>query len=129
MAKTRLTNPELPESRNGKVVIDFFARLEFAAAVTAWETAAALERFHVLRTEVVRERFEYDEAPGLHLGVVRIYRLQPRWIFADKPGYGGCRSWVNLPILPVTTLQPVLSDREHHDRMAQVKAILADCGG
>ena len=35
------------------------------AVVTNWETAVALEPFHILTREVVRERFEYDDAPGI----------------------------------------------------------------
>jgi len=62
---------------------------------------------------VVRERFEYKGA-GLHVALVRVFRLEPAWTFPDKPAYGGCRSWVSLPQPPATTrFEPVLSDEQH----------------
>jgi hypothetical protein len=66
-----------------------------------------------LEESVVRERFEYKGA-GLHVALVRVFRLEPGWRLADKPGYGGCRSWVDLPESPATMrLEPVLSDEQH----------------
>jgi len=125
MEKTRLANALLPEAREGEVAIDFFVKLEFATVVTSWETARALEPFHVLRNDVVRERFEFEGARGVHVALVRVYRLQPRWIFLSKPGYGGCRSWLTLPALPKgTVIKPVLSDAEHLNRTARVNALL-----
>jgi hypothetical protein len=68
---------------------------------------------HILAEPVVRERFEYKGA-GLHVALVRIFRLEPSWVLEDKPAYGGCRSWVNLPEVPAEArLEPVLGDQEH----------------
>jgi hypothetical protein len=73
--------------------------------------AAALEPFHVLQESVVRERFEYKGA-GLHVALVRVFRLEPSWVLTHKPAYGGCRSWV--PECPAEMrFGPVLSDEEH----------------
>ena len=41
------------------------------------ETALALAPFHVWNEEVVRERFNYDEAPGVHLAFLRVFRCEP----------------------------------------------------
>ncbi|HEX4640711.1 MAG TPA: DUF1802 family protein, partial [Chthoniobacterales bacterium] len=63
-------------------------------------------------------RFEY-KAAGLHVALVRVFRLEPSWTFPDRPAYGGCRSWVNLPEIPAAMgLEPVLSD-EQHERVAE----------
>lgn len=58
-----------------------------------------LEPLHVLAREIVRERFEYGKTPGLHVAFVRIFRLEPTWVLADRAAYRGCRSWVVLPEL------------------------------
>ena len=80
------------------------------AHITSWETAAALEPLHILERSVVRERFDYDKTPGLHVALVRVFRLTPSWIFPDTPQYGGCRSWVKLPNCPQNTRsEPVLT--------------------
>ena len=127
--KTRLVEAMLPEPREGEIAIEFFAKLEFSAVVTSWEMASALEPFHVLRTEVVRERFEYKEAPGIHVAFVRVFRLSTPWILSELPAYGGCRSWVNLPVLrEAIGRKAVLGDAEHQDRTERVKKILGLVG-
>ncbi len=60
----------------------------------------ALEPRHILEENVVRERFDYGDAPGVHVALVRTFRLEPAWRFPDARAYGGCRSWVQLPKPP-----------------------------
>jgi hypothetical protein len=92
--------------------------------ITSWETAAALEPLHILQPSVVRERFDYDEAPGLHVALIRVFRLAPSWIFPDAPRYAGCRSWVKLPEAPAAArLEPVLTNQEHEERAGQFRAV------
>ena len=125
VVKVRGGAAELPDAATGEITIELFAKLETSAVITSWETAEALEPFHILQPDVVRERFEYDKAPGVHLGVVRVYRMRPAWVFADEPRYGGCRSWVKLPAVPDgAVFQPVLSDDEHQQRVAQLRSLL-----
>jgi len=122
--RVRVAEAVVPEQRAGEIELRFFARLEFSSVATSWETAAALAPFHILREEVVRERFDYDAAPGIHVAFVRVFRLEPAWVIEERPAYGGCRSWVKLPDLPAgTALQPVLSDAEHARRAGEVRGI------
>jgi hypothetical protein len=111
--KVRSRNPQIPNAREGEIEIRYFARLLAPREIISWPRTAALERFHILQEPVVRERFDY-KGSGLHVALVRVFRLAPRWIFPDKPAYGGCRSWVKLPECPAETrFEPVLSDEEH----------------
>ena len=113
----------------GNVEIKYAARLEVSRTITSWENAAALEPLHILRPEVVRERFEYDEAPGLHVAFVRVFRLKPSWAFPDEKRYGGCRSWVKLPDLPNNiALEPVLADVDHQNRKDEFLGIVSAVG-
>jgi len=99
--------------------------VEWTATITSLERALGLRDFHVWNEEVVRERFHYDEAPGLHLAFLRVYRCEPRWSFPDAAKYGGCRSWVEIPDAPEgVRLVPVLGDEEHQRRQAELKADL-----
>jgi hypothetical protein len=83
----------------------------------------------VLREDVVRERFDYDAAPGIHVALVRVFQLAPAWRFQDHPRYGGCRSWVKLPELPDgISVMPVLSDAEHEQRMRKLQEIVGEAG-
>ena len=113
VVKVRKPGAKIPEARAGEIEIRFFAKLEARKEIRDWEEAAKLEPLHILAESVVRERFEYEGA-GLHVALVRVFRLEPAWIFPDRPAYGGCRSWVNLPECPpATRFEPVLSDEEH----------------
>ena len=112
---------QTPVAPTGTVVIRYFFAVEWAAWIDDWETFKRLEPLHIWREDVVRERFDYDDTRGLQCAFGRVYRLDPEWTFPDRPGFGGCRSWVTLPDFPAdaTALRPVLDD-------AQFSAISAD---
>jgi hypothetical protein len=113
VVKVRTLGAQIPAARNGEIEIRYFAKLEAQKKVTEWNEVAALEPLHILAEPVVRERFEYNGA-GLHVALVRVFRLEPAWVFPDKPVYRGCRSWLKLPERPPETrLDPVLTDQEH----------------
>ena len=125
MVKVREPDAAIPAARAGEIEVRYFAKLEAQKEISEWAEAAALEPLHILAEPVVRERFEYKGA-GLHAALVRVYRLEPTWVFPDKPAYGGCRSWVDLPEIPAgIRFDPVLSDEKH---AAIVERFHAGCG-
>jgi hypothetical protein len=125
VVKVRTPGAEMPAEREGAIEIRYFAKLEEQRQIGSWNEAAALEPLHILAEPVVRERFEYQGA-GLHVALVRVFRVEPAWIFPDKPAYGGCRSWVNLPEVPAETrLEPVLGEKEHERIAKRFRAITA----
>jgi hypothetical protein len=116
-SKVGKINFEVPEPRADKMEIRFLAKLDLVRAITSWAIVEALAPMHILKPEVVRERFNYDQAPGVHVGFVRMFRVMPTWTFPNERKYGGCRSWVKLPVPPAELrLEPVLSDTEHARR-------------
>lgn len=122
--RVRVNRAEIPKVREGEIEIRFFARLVAATRITSWETAAALEPLHVLQQSVVRERFEYDDKPGLHVALVRVFCLRPGWILPDALRYRGCRSWVTLPeYSPDRRFEPVLTDKEHDLRVERFRVV------
>ena len=125
IGKIRAADAVIPEGEAGQIEIRFFARMEAARIVTALDRAEALEPFHILQRSVVRERFDYDEAPGVHVAFVRIFRLQPIWQLPDSKFYGGGRSWVRLPE-PSSKIryERVVSDAEHARRRQQFDEII-----
>jgi hypothetical protein len=95
--KVRLPNPTLPERREGEIEISYFADVEDAKLITSWEEVESLEPLHVLKREVVRDRYGYGDSAGVHVAWVRVTRLERPWVLPDLPRFGGCRSWVELP--------------------------------
>ncbi len=114
----------IPEQRAGEVEIRFWCKLVEAKLIHTLEAAEALESFHILDSSVVRDRFHYESSAGVHVGLVRVFRLQPAWVLADSPRYGGCRSWVTLPAVPSEIqFEPVLSDEEHERRVKEFRQV------
>ena len=115
-----------PAAPAGTVEIRHFFAVDWAAWIDDWPTLQRLERFHVWREEVVRERFEYDGQRGVQCAFGRVYRLDPAWTFPARPSFGGCRSWLTLPEFPAddTAWQPVLSDTLHTALAAEVQAVI-----
>ena len=50
--------------------------------MTEWAEVRALEPLHILRESVVRERFDYDDAPGVHVAFVRRFPAGPGLAFS-----------------------------------------------
>ena len=124
LEKVRPGQAEIPPERAGEIEIHYFGRLEAQKEITSWPAAAALEPFHVLHESIVRERFDYKQA-GLHVALVRVFRLEPVWRLPDAPAYGGCRSWLKLPEAPSETqFEPVLGDQEHDGIAERFRALL-----
>ncbi len=125
IANTRLPlETPLPPRVEGRVCISFFARVELAELVTSRSVVQALAPWHILADGIVNERFQYDDVTGINVALLRVYRLAEDWVFDDKPGYGGCRSWVTLPEPAPATMQPVIGDDEHAATLAQLRTIL-----
>jgi hypothetical protein len=124
LVKVRDSGAVIPAQRAGEIEVRYFAKLDAQREITSWSVAADLAPFHVLEESVVRERFEYKDA-GLHVALVRVFRLEPSWVFPDKPAYGGCRSWVDLPACPEGTgFEPVLSAQQHGEIARRFQAIV-----
>ena len=124
VVKVRMPEARIPAAFEGEIEIRYFAKLEAQKEITSWPMATALAPLHILEESVVRERFDYNGA-GLHVALVRVFWLKPTWRLEDKPAYGGCRSWVNLPECPAATqFEPVLSDEQHTNVADRFKAVV-----
>ena len=127
LEKTTLpSGAELPIEREGEVEIRLFARIEWTCFLSDQAQLGALRDFHILREEVVEERFRFGEPAGIHVGFARIYRMSTSWILPMEKRFGGCRSWIELPAAPEFSMEPVLSDAENQHRSEMLKNIRAE---
>jgi hypothetical protein len=104
--------------------IRYLASVEWTQLVEDYEKLRRIREFHILQDSVVRERFEYKEGPGVHVALVRVFRLDPPHHIPYEKKYGGCRSWVNIPAQQGSALVSVLSDEEHLQRKKMLEDIL-----
>jgi len=93
-AERRVTAPDVPE---GCVPFSVFAETLGTGRLTDWEEVRRLDPYHIWREEIVRERFEWGEEPGIAWAVVRAFELPEPWVLEDRKSFGGCRSWFGLP--------------------------------
>lgn len=115
----------IPAPPPGQVRIDTFVRIEWTRLITDLAALEALNTFHILQPAVVKERFHYDEMPGINAALARVYRLEKPWEFPMRPSYGGCRSWVTIPEPPSDLVfAPALGDLEHAERRRRLLEIL-----
>ncbi|MFL6528806.1 MAG: DUF1802 family protein [Chthoniobacterales bacterium] len=95
--KVRMPGATLPRHREGEIQIRYFVEVADAKLITRWEEVEALEPLHVLKPEVVRERFGFGPTAGVHVAWVSVTTLDEPWILPELPAYRGCKSWVELP--------------------------------
>ena len=104
-SRRRLPDAVVPEPLPDEIEIRYFVNSRRVARGDGWEEVRALAPFHILQESVVRERFDYEEAPGVHVAFVRVFRVVYAVAFSRSPRYGGCRSWVELPEPDVALLE------------------------
>ena len=92
--------PEVVDGEREQITVEYFAELVATHVVTDWEKVQALAPLHYWTEETVRERFDYEDCPGISLALVRVSRLVRPWSFPNSKRYGGCRSWVEIPEPP-----------------------------
>jgi hypothetical protein len=120
--KVRKADAVLPEQAPDHVLISHAAVIEWSGRIEDKAVAHRLEELHVLDQSVIEERFVYDTKSGslggngIHVAFVRVYRLEPSTTLPMEKGFGGCRSWIDLPEVEFGAMVSVLSDEEHGRR-------------
>jgi CDP-diacylglycerol--glycerol-3-phosphate 3-phosphatidyltransferase len=99
----RYLTPSTASTEKGKeVALHFFAEVTDAIYLSSWEQVARLDDAHFWGEEIMRERFDYKERPGmeagLHLLIVRVSRINLPHKLAPSPDYEGCKSWIEVPV-------------------------------
>lgn len=109
-----------------QVVLSHYAVVHDAFRIAGLDRLRTLAGHHCLSDEEVQRRFSYGKTPGLHLILLRVFRLPEPFRLSVRPRYAGCRSWVNLEEdLPTAGCRPVLDDAAF-DR--EVRRILTRVG-
>jgi hypothetical protein len=114
----------VPAEPGDELEIRYAATVEWTGLVTDWNAVQRLRELHVLHENVVQERFHYDDAEGVHVAFVRVFRLDPPHRLRNEKKYGGCRSWLELPEFDATALVSVITDEEHARRRAMLETFL-----
>jgi hypothetical protein len=126
--KVKTEHLVLPEQDPDLATLSYAASIEWSGRIDDREAVQRLHELHVLEDSVIEERFAYspgkEEKPGIHVAFVRIYRLEPPVTLPMEKGFGGCRSWIELPEITPEALVSVLSDEEHERRRESFSKLL-----
>jgi hypothetical protein len=99
------------EPQPDQLQLRFTARLEAHRFITDPAELERLDPLHFWTRETVEERFSWSKPPGVHLLLVRVFRLLEPVQIEVTAEMAGCKSWVDLPLSfedhPAT---PVLDD-------------------
>ena len=80
-----------------EIVFSVYVEAITTGRLTDWDEVLRLDPYHIWKEEIVRERFEWGDEPGLSYAVVKAWQLTDPWILHDRKAFGGCRSWFGLP--------------------------------
>lgn len=84
-----------------EIALHYFAEVTDAIYLSSWEQVARLDDAHFWSEDIVRERFNYKERPGmeagLHMLIVRVSRINLPHLLPASPAYDGCKSWIEAP--------------------------------
>ncbi|HEY2422933.1 MAG TPA: DUF1802 family protein [Chthoniobacterales bacterium] len=104
-----------------------YVHVEFTRWIEDLSLLQPLSDLHILKPEVLEQRFAYDDPKGLHLAMIRVFGVIPVWSLAFQKSFGGCRSWIELPEAPAELrFTPVIQDGEHAARVLRVLAVVGD---
>lgn len=90
------TVPPASETED-EIVFSVYVETVMTGCLTDWEEVLRLDPYHIWKEEIIRERFEWGDKPGLSYAVVKVWQLAEPWILRDRKTFGGCRSWFGLP--------------------------------
>lgn len=115
--------PDFPDV--SQLRLEFFASIVAGQRLDSLATAERLREQHIWRDKVIAERFERGEAKNIHALAVRIFRLSKMVELPMLPGYGGCKSWVNLETeVGADGAKPVLTDAAFQEKLNRFRAAL-----
>ena len=99
----RYVTPATAMAEKGKdITLQYIAEVTDAVYLSAWEQVARLDDAHFWGEEIMRERFDYADRPGmepgLHLLIVRVSRINLPHKLAASKDFDGCKSWIEVPV-------------------------------
>jgi hypothetical protein len=124
-AQIRLEEIAPAFSDSSTLRLEFFADVVAVQRLDSLAAAGSLRGQHIWRDEVIARRFNWGKEENIHALMVRVFRL-PRTIeLPMSPGYGGCKSWVELEMdIATARAKPVLTDEAFARKAGQFHAAL-----
>ncbi len=112
-----------PEDR---LVLRDYAVVDATLLVTDFRQLERLQPHHILTLAEMDQRFNYRGTLGLHVVLLRVYRLPHPMTLPAPAAYAGCTSWVTLDVAVSTAgCTPVLDDAAFARAAGAIRGVLA----
>jgi CDP-diacylglycerol--glycerol-3-phosphate 3-phosphatidyltransferase len=113
-----------------EITLRYLAEVTDALYLDSWSQVARLDEGHFWNEDLLRERFEYRDRPGmeagLHLLIVRVSRINLPHLLAPVPAYEGCKSWIEVPAdWSQDIVEPVVPGEEFATRRSRILAAVS----
>ena len=117
----------LAEARDSsRIRLDTWAELTDLFEITEPSQVEALAPYYCFSTQYAEERLRWKPRHPLLVMAIRAYRLSTPLVLANRPEFGGCKSWLTLDEdVDPATLTAALSDAEYAAQIAAVREALA----
>ena len=120
----------IPAQASKEITLQYFAEVTDAIYLSSWEQVARLNDVHFWGEEILRERFGYQDRPGmetgLHLLIVRVSQINVPHRLQPSTEYEGCKSWIEVPVGWVQDIaRPVVRAEEFATRRSRILAAVA----
>jgi CDP-diacylglycerol--glycerol-3-phosphate 3-phosphatidyltransferase len=97
----RFLAPAAARKADQPIALHYFAEVTDTVYLDTWDQVARLSDAHFWTDDILRERFDYAERPGmepgLHLLLLRVSRINLPHKLAPSKDYDGCKSWIDVP--------------------------------
>jgi CDP-diacylglycerol--glycerol-3-phosphate 3-phosphatidyltransferase len=98
---TRFLAPNTARAATDPVSLQYFAEVTDTVYLSSWDQVTRLGDAHFWGDDILRERFDYADRPGmepgLHLLIVRVSHVNLPHKLAPSKDYDGCKSWIDVP--------------------------------
>jgi CDP-diacylglycerol--glycerol-3-phosphate 3-phosphatidyltransferase len=97
----RYLAPPAARPADQPITLQYIAEVTDTLYLSSWDQVARLDDAHFWSQEILRERFDYADRPGLepglHLLIVRVSRINLPRQLAPAKEFDGCKSWIDVP--------------------------------
>lgn len=83
---------------DGQIVIKYWAEVETVEKLIDLESVQKLDSEHYWDAQLIEERFSFGKWEGIYCLRVKVHKLEENLTLEPKPEYGGCKSWLSLPV-------------------------------
>lgn len=106
------------------VEIQAWAEVTHDYQVSEAGAIAALLPFHIWTESFVTDRLKWKPKSPLSVLLLRVHRLIQPIQIPYRTEYGGCKSWIELPIFADTPSQPVLSEAAFQQQVTAIQSAI-----